>query len=319
MNCIETKDLEKAFGRERVLKKISMQVAEGSIHGFLGPNGAGKTTAIKTILGLYRPDGGYVKLFGEPVKFGNIRPHLSSICYLPQDPVFPEQYSGIEVMEMIAAFYNIPKAERIEQIKSILKEFDLLKAGGKAVKTFSRGMKQRVGLATVWLPKPKLMILDEPVSALDPEGRYLALEKIKEAAGETTVFFSSHILSDVERVADNITILSQGSILLHSSMAEIRNKYVSSSFILKVPPEKVAATEKLLAQIPEVISFKIEQRGISIQVDSSKVELAGKRILRAVLAEDITVMRFAEQEATLEDVFMQLINGGESDEADALA
>ncbi len=319
MNCIETKDLEKAFGGEKVLKKISMQVAEGSVHGFLGPNGAGKTTAIKTILGLYRPDGGHVKLFGELVKFGSIKPHLSNICYLPQDPVFPEQYSGIEVMEMIAALYNIPTAEKIKQIKSVLKQFDLLKAGRKTVKTYSRGMKQRLGLASVWLPKPKLMILDEPVSALDPEGRYLALEKIKEAKGETTVFFSSHILSDVERVADKITIMSQGSILLDSSMAEIRDKYVGSSFSLKVPFERITETKKLLAQIPEVISFKTEQNGIYIQADSSKIELAGKKILRAILTADITVTRFAEQEATLEDVFLQLINGGENNETDALA
>ncbi|MCW3491581.1 ABC transporter ATP-binding protein [Dethiobacter alkaliphilus] len=310
MNSIEIKGLKKSFGENSVLQGIDCTVKQGSVHGFLGPNGAGKTTAIKVILGLYKADAGTISLFGSPVSSETMKPLMENIGYLPQDPVFPEQYTGIEVMELIASLYNIPSSEKIPRIKELLKRFDLLGAGKRQVKNYSRGMKQRLGLATVWLPRPKLMILDEPVSALDPEGRYGVLEQIKELKGESSVFFSSHILSDVERVSDKITIIGNGKVLLEDSMENIHGTYISSSYLLRVPFDKMDEADKLLAQIPEIIDVTRDANNLLFQVDSKNLDAVGNKVLGKILEADIPVMRFSLQEATLEDVFLQLINGG---------
>jgi ABC-2 type transport system ATP-binding protein len=319
VTSIEIKGLKKSFGETHVLRGIDCTVSAGTVHGFLGPNGAGKTTTIKTVLGLHKADAGQISLFGQPVTFGRMEPFLTDIGYLPQDPVFPEQYSGIEVMELIAAFYRIPSGEKISRIKELLRRFDLQDAGHRAVRNYSRGMKQRLGLATVWLPRPKLMILDEPVSALDPEGRHDVLEQIKEAKGESSVFFSSHILSDVERVSDRITIIGRGQVLLEGNMEEIRGKYASSSFIIKVPFECLNRTRELLATVPEIASISVEENAIIVQSDGKNMDIAGKRALTLLLQADIPLIRFAIQEATLEDVFLQLINGGAAHETTAIA
>lgn len=310
MNSIEIKGLKKAFGENVVLRGIDCTVAQGSVHGFLGPNGSGKTTAIKAILGLYKADAGEIKLFDQPIDSAGMKPLLAHIGYLPQDPVFPEQYTGIEVMELIANLYQVSDKERVGRIKDLLKRFDLLNAGNRQVKAYSRGMKQRLGLATVWLPRPKLMILDEPVSALDPEGRFDVLEQIKELKGESTVFFSSHILSDVERVSDRITIIGGGEVLLEDSMENIHGTYVSSAYLLRVPFDRVEQAKQLMSRIPEIAEVTGEDNNLFLQTDSKSVNTVGKKVLASVLAADIPVIRFSLQEATLEDVFLQLINGG---------
>lgn len=312
MTCIEIKNLTKAFGETKVLQGVDCTVQEGSVHGFLGANGSGKTTTIKTVLGLYRPDGGSISLFGRPVRFGTPNPQLAQIGYLPQDPVFPEQYTGIEVMELVADLYHLPAVEKVTRIKSLLKSFDLLSAGRKSVKNYSRGMKQRLGLATVWLPRPKLMILDEPVSALDPEGRYFVLEQIKAVKGESAVFFSSHILADVERVADHVTIIGHGKVLLEDNMENIRSRYVSSTFIIKVPFGNLTTAAGLMEKIGGVVSVATEENNLLIQTDGSKMETVSQHALRILMDAEIPVLRFAVEEATLEDVFLQLMNGGGS-------
>ncbi|MDW7650719.1 MAG: ABC transporter ATP-binding protein [Bacillota bacterium] len=319
MNSIEIKGLKKNFENNVVLRGIDCTVAQGSVHGFLGPNGAGKTTTIKTILGLYKADAGEIRLFGKPAQPGSMKTLLAHIGYLPQDPVFPEQYTGIEVMELIADLYQVPTKDKVQRIKDLLKRFDLLKAGNRQVKNYSRGMKQRLGLATVWLPRPKLMILDEPVSALDPEGRFDVLEQIKELKGESTVFFSSHILSDVERVSDKITIIGGGQVLLEDSMENIHGTYVSSAYLLKVPFDKVNDARQMLAGILEVTEVTGEDNNLLLQTDSKNVDIVGKKVLAGVLDADIPVIRFSLQEATLEDVFLQLINGGAKHETNAHA
>ena len=309
MTVIEIKGLKKTFGETTVLNGIDCNVHLGSVHGFLGPNGSGKTTTIKTLLGLYKADAGEIRLFNEPINFGNMQPFLANIGYLPQDPVFPEQYTGFEVMELIANLYKIPTTEKILRIKELLKHFDLFNAGHRLVKNYSRGMKQRLGLATVWLPRPKLMILDEPVSALDPEGRYDVLEKIKEVKGESAVFFSSHILADVERVADQVTIIAHGQVLLASSIEDIRSKYESSTFSVKLPFEKLEQASLLLAQMPDILTVERAENQLVLQADQNKLESASKTALLKLLQADIPVLRFSLQEASLEDVFLQLTNG----------
>lgn len=312
MTAIEIRGLKKSFAENVVLKGIDCTVRMGSVHGFLGPNGSGKTTTIKTVLGLYKADAGEIRIFNEPINFGNMQPVLANIGYLPQDPVFPEQYTGREVMELIANLYKIPASEKILRIKELLKHFDLYQAGHRLVKNYSRGMKQRLGLATVWLPRPRLMILDEPVSALDPEGRHHVLEKIKEVRGESAVFFSSHILADVERVSDKVTIIARGQVLLDSSIEDIRGKYASSAFTIKVSYEKIEQAGKLLAEIPNIIAVKKEENQYTLQADLNKLDSTSKEALLKMLQANIPVLRFALQETTLEDVFLQLINGGGS-------
>jgi len=313
MNCIETSNLHKSFGSVKALQKVDVVVKKGSIHGFLGPNGAGKTTTIKTILGLLKANQGHIKVFDQKVQFGQTETLLQEIGYLPQDPVFPEHYNAIEVMELTAQMYGISRQVAVPRIKELLKYYELNKDATRLVKNYSKGMKQRLGLATVWLPEPKLLILDEPVSALDPEGRYYVLEQIKQIKNQgTTVFFSSHILSDVERVADKVTIINKGQILLEKSTDDMRSNYVGSAYVVKVTPEQQNQAQQLLQSLDEVKNVTVKGSSISFQNPQAEPAEFSKLILNTLLHSDIGVLKFTTVEPTLEDVFLNLINGGES-------
>ena len=193
-SAIEVNNLTKQFAGHRALSGIDFTVQRGSIHGFLGPNGAGKTTAIKIILGLIPATSGRVRVLGEPLRFGRRLNFLQYLNYLPQDPVFPEGLTGREALSLVADIYRLDKKRKLSRIERLLGYFQLNDAASRRVGAYSRGMQQRLGIAAVLLSEPELLILDEPVSALDPEGRRRVLEIIMKLKGRATVFFSSHIL-----------------------------------------------------------------------------------------------------------------------------
>jgi ABC-2 type transport system ATP-binding protein len=225
---IEIKDLYKSYGKTHALKGVSLKIEPG-IFGLLGPNGAGKTTLLKILLGLIKPDRGEAKIFGYDCfsQSLEIRKHLG---YLGEDQRYYEYMRGQEYLEFIGLIKGLTKEEAKLQVKEILDMVKLSEYGGKKIKEYSQGMKQRLGLAQALIGKPKLIVLDEPTSNLDPIGRYDFLKIIKEIGKNgVTIILSSHILGEVEQVCDSLVFLNQGKIVYQGKWLELKKKFPKKS------------------------------------------------------------------------------------------
>jgi len=210
------KGLSKSFTygflkRQEALKLVSLEIMKGEVFGFLGPNGAGKSTAINIALGFIKPDEGEVFINGISSEYTSARKHLG---YLPENPNFSEHLTGYELLEFSGLASGMDKGELRKGIEPILKKMELLPFGQRAGRTYSKGMKQRIGLAMALISNPPILILDEPMSGLDPIGRKLVTDLILELKkGGKTIFFSTHILNDVEVLCDRIGVLHKGEVL----------------------------------------------------------------------------------------------------------
>ena len=210
---IETHELSKTYKNVQALRFLDLKVQQNSIFGFLGPNGAGKTTTIKLLLGLIRPSAGSATVFGmDSVRQSlDIRTHIG---YLPQDPRFHEYMTARQVLRFVARFYfKRPKKAIEERIDEMLELVDLSGKADRPIRTFSGGERQRLGLAQAQVNYPDLLILDEPAASLDPLGRRDVLEVMSKLRKYTTIFYSTHILDDVQRVSDTVAILNKGQLV----------------------------------------------------------------------------------------------------------
>jgi ABC-2 type transport system ATP-binding protein len=222
---IEVHDLHKVFPvgfrRRKVyaVRGITFEVRPGDIFGFLGPNGAGKTTSIKVLTGLIRPSAGHVKLFGRDVEDLAVRQRLG---FLPEQPYFYDYLTPVELLDHVGRLFGLPRALRAARIDELLAAVGLRDARSRTLRKFSKGMLQRVGVAQALINDPDLLILDEPLSGLDPIGRKEIMDLVlaQKERGKT-VFFSSHILSDIERVCDRVAILRAGRIVAAGTLDEL--------------------------------------------------------------------------------------------------
>lgn len=222
MDVLSIQNLEKSFGCKQVLCGLDLSVPEHSIFGFIGKNGAGKTTTMKAILGLLKPDGGEIHVMGEKVRFGQTGTNRY-IGYLPDVPEFYAYMTPLEYLHFCGAVSGMSKFDTASRSKELLELVDLGQEC-RRIKGFSRGMKQRLGIAQALLNRPKLLICDEPTSALDPAGRKEILDILLAVREQTTVLFSTHILSDVERICDQAAFLKDGKIAMQGTMADLRNQ-----------------------------------------------------------------------------------------------
>jgi ABC-2 type transport system ATP-binding protein len=210
-----------------VLRDISLDICQGEVFGFLGPNGAGKTTTIKIITGLIRPDSGEVDIFGEAV---NSLAARQKIGFLPESPYFYEHLTGYEFLKLHALLHNLRHYK--ERVQSLLERVGLTDARGLQLRQYSRGMLQRIGIAQALVGSPELLILDEPLTGLDPIGRKEIKDVIlEEKAKGTTIFFSSHILPDAEAVCDRIGIIIEGEIMEVGELSALLKKGVKTDEI----------------------------------------------------------------------------------------
>ena len=217
MKIIEIKGLNKSFGKNKVVKNLSLSVEKGEVFGFLGPNGAGKTTTVKMILSLLRPSSGEVLLFGQNA---NILELKHKIGFMPEHTYFYQHLTGRELLHFTGEIFGIDKKTIEKRASELLKKVNLPKdAHDRLIKGYSKGMQQRIGLAQALMNDPELIILDEPMSGLDPVGRREIKDLIMELKEKgKTIFFNSHILSDAEVLCDRIGIIKAGNLIAEGTV-----------------------------------------------------------------------------------------------------
>lgn len=297
MDILEIKNLHKSFGDKKVLNGLDLIVPEHSIFGFVGANGAGKTTTMKAVLGMIKIDEGEVHVLGKKVNFGQ-SVHNRLIGYLPDVPEFYPYMNAVEYLSFCAEISEMPKQDSKSRIKNLL-ELVGLEDETHRIKGYSRGMKQRLGIAQALLNRPRLLICDEPTSALDPLGRKEILDIISAVREETTVIFSTHILSDVERICTDLALIHGGKIQLQESLEAIKKRYRSNTYYLEIEYE--ADAERLM----EVFA------GLELRSPISLVFTDKDNLLYDILAflsqENIALSKLEKVEASLESVFMEII------------
>jgi len=307
---IQTVGLTKSFGSFDALKDLDLEVPKHSIVGFLGPNGAGKTTAIKLLLGLSRPTAGSANVFG----LDTVRDSLairSRIGYLAQDPRFYTHLTARETLEFTARFfYKGPSAGIRHRIDETLELVGLADKADRPTKGFSGGERQRLGIAQAQINYPDLLILDEPAAALDPVGRRDVLDVMELLREHTTIFYSTHILDDVERVSDYVAILNQGELVAHAPTAELLRGDTSSYEITMLGDPRAAIDAVQHHPWVSGINTADKDGAMALTVSVTDDRAAQTDLLRTVMAsDDIVVTAFGRKQHNLEDVFLHLVNG----------
>ncbi len=301
MDMLTLSHVSKAFGNHQIINDISFSVPEGTVFGFIGQNGAGKTTTMKMILGLLQMDSGEITVNEKLVRYGQNQTNCY-IGYLPDVPEFYGFMTPTEYLTLCGEITGLAKKELKERIGQLLEMVGL--AGvNKRIHGFSRGMKQRLGIAQALLNKPKLLICDEPTSALDPVGRKEILDILQTVKKETTVIFSTHILSDVERICDRIAFLHNGEIALQGTLEEVKHMHSGSGLELEFySAEDAVRFQKLY----ENKNFNDNQK-LKLQYEK-KTEKDMLEIMNLLATNSINVQRIERLEPNLEDLFMEVVS-----------
>jgi ABC-2 type transport system ATP-binding protein len=311
---IETKGLSKAYKTTVALKNLSLSVPPNSIFGFLGPNGAGKTTTMKLLLGLIRPTSGSGTVFGLDIVRDSVAIR-SRVGYLPQEPHFYEHMSARETLDFTARFFfKGPEAEIRKRVNETLELVGIADKADRPIKTFSGGERQRLGIAQAQVNYPDLLILDEPAASLDPLGRRDVLEVMERLRKHTTVFYSTHILDDVQQVSENVAILDHGELVASGPIQQLLAGSSGIVYSISLEGNLQAARDCLDAE-PWVTEVKVlpgeDGNAASWLVTVSDEAQAKARLLRVLVSTSgITVTQFGRKQYELEDVFMNVIEGG---------
>ena len=307
MSAIQVQGLRKAFGPFVALDGLSLTVEPGAVFGFLGPNGAGKTTTIRILAGLARADAGQVSVAGVDLRADG---HLLSrrVGYLPEEPAFYPWMSAVEFLDYVGRLYGQTPAERKTRTAELLELTGLTEARKRRVGGYSRGMRQRLGLAQALYHRPEVLLLDEPVSALDPAGRKDVLGLIEGLRGNCTVFMSTHILADVERICDSVAVIDHGRLLAEGRRDELIERYAAPALRVEAAvsaAEAFAAWAAGLSALPWVSAVNLD--GLTATVQVTDLPLAQRELLRLAVAADLTLERYELVKPTLEDVFLRIV------------
>ncbi len=297
MNVLEVRNIKKSFGSKNVLDGVSFSVPENCVFGFIGRNGAGKTTTMRAVLGLLQIDGGEIEVCGEKVRYG--RTHESGcIGFLPDVPEFYGYMNASEYLTLCGEVTGIGGSELKKRCSELLSLVGLENEKHR-ISGYSRGMKQRLGIAQALINRPKLLLCDEPTSALDPVGRKEILELISAAKEQTSVVFSTHILSDVERVCSRVAFLEGGKTAFTGTIEEIHA--LRRDTALELTLVRTEDIERVMAEFPaaELTDGRILFREAS-EKDSADV-------MAFLAAQMIPVLRFERHEADIEDLFMEVV------------
>lgn len=304
MEMLKVMNLEKSFGQHQVIKGLSFSVGDHSVFGFLGENGAGKTTTMKMILGLLQPDKGEILVDGRKVSYGETKTN-QVIGYLPDVPEFYGYMKPKEYLKLCGEISGM-NSGRMHKRSDELLEIVGLKDVNRKISGFSRGMKQRLGIAQALLNEPKLLLCDEPTSALDPVGRKEILDILSIVKEQMTVVFSTHILSDVERICDRVAVLHQGKLALCGSLEELKSEHRRDEVRMELTDEaKAIQMERHLRILKGVLKILRTENTLTIQV--ADVMKTGHQILETALAAQIPIRKYEILEPTLENLFMEVV------------
>ena len=302
---IRTEGLVKRFAQVRALDGLDLVVEKGVVYGFLGPNGAGKTTTMRILSGLARPDQGRAWILDREVGKAGVELR-NSIGVLPEEPAFYGWMTAREYLrDFIAPMFALDKAQAARNADEFLERVGLTEAAKRRIAGFSRGMRQRLGLAQALIHRPQVLLLDEPVSALDPAGRKEVLDLIESLRGNTTVLLSTHILADVERVCDVIGIIARGKVIIQDRREDLLARYVLPLYEVEIDGGFEGWLE-IARNLPYVSNVSVSNSTIRLLVDN--VELAQRDLMSSLLAENLLVRRFEMIRPSLEDVFLRLTN-----------
>jgi ABC-2 type transport system ATP-binding protein len=304
MEVLQLSGVTKQFGNLEVIKDLSFCVRENSVYGFIGKNGAGKTTTMKMILGLLKETSGEIKVCGEKVIYGNTKTNRF-VGYLPDVPEFYGYMRPMEYLKLCGEISGM-KTSLLKKKSEELLQLVGLEGVNRKIQGFSRGMKQRLGIAQALLNEPKLLICDEPTSALDPIGRKELLDILTIVKNQTTVLFSTHILSDVERICDSVGLIDQGKLLLNGDITDIKNSYRQDTISIELKDKlKTLFLMDKLKGIAGITSMENEEQSIKVNVIHQ--EETKKAILKLIVEEEIPLIKFEVLEPTLENVFLEVV------------
>ena len=306
--ALRTEGLVKEFGTFRALDDLSLEVEPGTVFGFLGPNGAGKTTTIRILTGLAHATRGKAWVAGIEVT-SNGNKASKRIGYLPEEPAFYGWLSPMEYLDHIGRLYQLSPNERMARVKELLGIVGLAEDSKRRIGGFSRGMRQRLGLAQAMLNNPEVLLLDEPVSALDPAGRKEVLELIEQMQGKYTVFMSTHILADVERICDSVGIINRGKLVTLAERQSLLKRYAVPAFELQVEPSHTDQLIAWSASLKDLDWVKsVIQEGPCLRVVVTDLNIAKGQLMALALQSNLILERYEIVRPSLEDVFLQLVN-----------
>lgn len=297
---LRTQQLTKCFKEVEVIKSVNINLKKGEIYGFLGPNGAGKSTIMKMIVNLIQPTSGEIEIFGEKVGMNSVE-HLKRIGGIIETPIFYDKLTARENLELHCEYMGYYNKQEIEEVLKLVK---LNNIENKAVGHFSLGMKQRLGMARAILAKPELLILDEPINGLDPDGirEMRNLLKLLSREHGISIMISSHILGEIEQIADTIGVLNEGRLVKEVAMEEIR--HLKEEFI-EVMVDDVKASSCVLESALGISSVRIMDDYTIRIYDKASVNAISK----ALISNEITIESIKQKQTSLEEYFLKLTKG----------
>jgi ABC-2 type transport system ATP-binding protein len=306
--AVDIDSLRKQYrGGVEALAGVSLQVPYGCIFGLIGPNGAGKSTLVKSLLSILRPSQCSGTMLGEPIGKKSV---LAKVGYLPEHASFPDYLSGRQVLEYSAGLANSAKSSYRSRADQLLEQVGMTAFASRPIRTYSKGMKQRIGLAQALVNDPVVVFLDEPTDGVDPEGRMDFKRMIVAMRDEgRTVFVNSHLLAEVEQVADRVAILAKGKIVIHGTVADLTRR--EARYELKIE----GTLPTLLVEWCEQKGMEVLENRIRLSADSA---LAVQTLIDKLRASLMTICELKEEKFSLEDLFMQVVNQARAEAAAAV-